>query len=600
MPNTMFNKPINKTRTLRASLGTLLLAFAAGCSSGAGQAPTPSSQAPVSVDPIEAILGQKLTAPVHQCTFNTTSGIMTVNVAAETAIISKRATDSNIVQNGFDCDNPVSAAKLKGITITGSAGDETVILDYTNGLFATGTASAVGIASVDMGTSAGHDSFGIRGTSTADTVTFGADGVSVNSDKFKDITFKSGGEPDSYAVSLAAGDDKWSAAGGAAVGLGAAYAGGKPIAVYGGAGKDTFDEGTGAVLTPKESLHGGDDSDTLTYAGRLAANPVKITMGSGSTDDGAYDFVGTATLESDDIDVDIENVIGTPGNDDIADTAGSIAVILTGGAGNDKLAGGTGDDTLNGGDGDDTFDEGSAANGADTFNGGAGTDTIDYSARTSGVTVTMDGTKANDGDTVGNEKDNVKADVENCYGSSARDDITGNSSNNKLKGGLGNDSLNGGDGDDTFDEGGASSDRSVSDQDSDVFVCGKGTDTVTYAGRANALTISIDGHADSGDPALSPGDDGGVASIPDGGVASGESDTIGVDCENLTGGSGANTITGSSGPNELVGGAAADHINGGDGDDTIDGGGGADVINGGLGGGDICFDTSGTKSACEL
>ncbi|HEX4337170.1 MAG TPA: calcium-binding protein [Polyangiaceae bacterium] len=598
MPNTTLNKQI-KTRTLRASLGTLLLAFAAGCSSGAGQTSAPSPQAPVSVDPIEAILGQKLTAPVHQCTFVASTGMMTVNVAAETAIISKRATDSNIVQNGYDCDVPVNSAKLKGIVITGSTGNETVILDYTNGLFATGTASTVGIANVDMGGSAGADSFGIRGTSTADTVTFGADGVAVNSDKFKDITFKSGGEPDTYAVSLAAGDDKWSASGGAAVGLAGAYAGGKPISIYGGAGKDTFDEGT--LSTPKESLHGGDDSDTLTYATRGATHPVKITMGSGTTDDGEYDFTGSATIESDDVDVDIENVIGTPGNDDIADTAGTAAVNLTGGAGNDKLAGGTGDDTLNGGDGDDTFNEGTSANGADTFNGGAGIDTVDYSARTLGVTVTMDGTKANDGDTAGNEKDNVKADVENCYGSKAADTITGNSSNNTLKGGLGADTLNGGDGDDTFVEGGTSSDRLASDVDNDTFVCGKGTDTVTYAGRTNALTLSIDGHADSGDPALDPGADGGVAAMVDGGVIPGESDTIGLDCENLTGGSGVNTMTGSAGPNELVGGAAADHINGGDGDDVIDGAGGADVVNGGPGGGDICFGSvGGTKTACEL
>jgi Ca2+-binding RTX toxin-like protein len=598
MPNTMLNKQI-KSRTLRASLGTLLLAFAAGCSSSAGQAPSPAPQAPVSTDPIEAILSQKLTAPVHQCTFVASTGIMTVNVAAETAIISKRATDSNIVQNGYDCDVPVSSAKLKSIVITGSAGNETVILDYTNGLFATGTATAPGIANVDMGTSAGSDSFGIRGTATADTVTFGSDGIAVNSDKFKDITFKSGGEPDTYAVSLAAGDDKWSASGGAAVGLATAYVGGKPISVYGGAGKDTFDEGT--VSTPKESLHGGDDSDTLTYATRGATHPVKITMGAGSSDDGEYDFVTPAVVEADDIDVDIENVIGTPGADDIANTAGTAAVTLTGGAGNDKLAGGTGDDTLNGGDGDDTFDEGTAANGADTFNGGAGTDTVDYSARTLGVTVTMDGTKNNDGDTLGNEKDNVKADVENCYGSTKADSITGNSSNNTLKGGLGADTLNGGDGDDTFVEGGASSDRLVSDVDDDTFVCGKGTDTVTYAGRAHALTLSIDGHADSGDLALSPGGDGGVASVPDGGVAAGESDTIGVDCENLTGGSGVNTMTGSSGPNELVGGAAADVINGADGDDVIDGAGGADVVNGGPGGGDICFGSSGgTKTNCEL
>ncbi|HVW25396.1 MAG TPA: hypothetical protein VHC69_08495 [Polyangiaceae bacterium] len=607
MPNTKF-KTITKNKTLRASLGTLLLAFAAGCSSSAGSSGTTSEPtAPVSQDPVEAILGQKLTAPAQQCHFD--GSIMTVHATAETAIISKRATDSNIVQNGFDCDTPVSASKLKTISIVGSSGDETVILDYTNGLFATGTNGGAGVT-VDMGGSSGHDSFGIRGTSTADTITFGADGIAVNTDKFKDISFKT--EPDSYAVSLAAGDDKWSASGGAAVGLGASYGGGsmnngKPIAVYGGAGKDTFDEGT--VMTGKESLHGGPDADTLTYASRPLTHPVKITMGSGTTDDGEYDFNGSSSLEQDDIDVDIETVTGTPDNDDIAATANTSSnpVTLNGGAGNDTLAGGAGNDTLNGGDGNDTFYEGTAANGSDVFNGGAGTDTVDYSGRTHGVTVTMDGTKADDGDTSSHEGDNVKADVENCNGSSAADVITGNSSNNRLKGGLGADTLNGGDGDDTFDEGGTNSDRAPTDIDDDVFVCGKGTDTVTYAGRTHALTISIDGHADSGDSAITDlgdagvPDAGGVADGGDGGPAlPGEMDTINLDCENLTGGSGVNHITGSAGPNELTGGPSDDFINGGDGDDTIDGGGGNDHIDGGPGGGDICFDTSGTKLNCEL
>jgi len=494
MPSTILIKK-SKSRTLRASLGTLLLAFAAGCSSSTGgPGPTTSTgpTTPGSQDPIEAILSQKLTQPLTQCTFVASTGIMTVSVNAETAIISKRATDSNIVQNGYDCDVPVGSAKLKGIVILGHSGDDTVILDYTNGLFATGTASTPGIAAVDMGGSGGHDMFGIRGTSTADTVTFGSDGVSVNSDKFKDITFKGGGEPDTYAVSLAAGDDKWSAAGTAAVGLAGNYAGGKPIAVYGGAGKDTFDEG--ATSTPKESLHGGDDADTLTYAGRASTAPVKITMGTGTTDDGEYNFGTKASVENDDIDVDIENVVGTPGNDDISDWKGSIAVTLNGGAGNDKLQGGTGNDTLNGGDGDDVFYEGNVANGADTFNGGAGTDTVDYSVRKHGVTVTMDGTKANDGDTALNEGDNVKADVENCKGSWGSDTITGNSSNNVLTGGLGADVLNGGDGDDTFNEGDA--DRAADDIDNDTIACGKGVDTVSYKGRTHALTIKIDGLAD--------------------------------------------------------------------------------------------------------
>jgi Ca2+-binding RTX toxin-like protein len=590
MPKDKMYQSNSLSRTLRSSLSALLAAFAVGC----GASPDAPVQSPAETDndPIAALVNQQLTALASQCTFNTTTGVMTVAVASgETAIISKRATDSNIVQNGFACDHAVTASTLKKIAITGSSGDETVIIDYTNGVFATGTASATSGISVDMGGSAGGDSFGIRGTTTADTFTMGASGIAVNADAFKDVSFVT--EPDTYTVSLADGNDTWSAGGGSSLGIGATYAGGKPVVLYGGAGNDTFNQGT--AVTAGEVINGGAGTDTVSYTLRTALLPVTVTVGTGASgDDG-----DNGGAELDDIKGDVEVITGGAGDDTITAGAGvaltangglgndtitgdSAADTLNGEAGNDTLAGAGGADILNGGDGDDTFSEGTATNGGDVFNGGAGTDTVDYSARTgTGVTVTMDGVAANDGTTGASENDNVKADVENLKGSDLADNITGNASNNVIKGGKGADTLSGGDGDDTFDEG---ANLSASDTDSDTISGGNGVDTVDYHSRTAALTITLDNAADSGDQS----------------ITTPEADKL--DVENAIGGSGIDTMTGNAGPNELFGMGGVDVMDGGGGDDILDGGsGGNNTLNGGAGDGDICFNNGATaKTACEL
>src|SRR5260221_3678076 len=137
-------KPVS--RSTRGNLATLLVAFMAAC----GPTTEASNALPASSadDPLAAIVEQNLTALATQCQFNATTGVMTVAVATgETAIISKRVADSAIVQNGYGCNNAAAASTVKKITITGSTLNETVIVDFTNGVFATGAASATsGIA----------------------------------------------------------------------------------------------------------------------------------------------------------------------------------------------------------------------------------------------------------------------------------------------------------------------------------------------------------------------------------------------------------------------------------------------------------------------
>jgi Ca2+-binding RTX toxin-like protein len=196
----------------------------------------------------------------------------------------------------------------------------------------------------------------------------------------------------------------------------------------GGIGNDTFVEG--AATSGSDVFNGGAGTDTVNYSGRSIA--LTITM-DGTADDGEGS-------ETDNVRVDIENVIGGSANDTI-----------TGNALNNEITGGTGNDTLNGGLGDDVFHEGAATSGSDVFTGAEGVDTVDYSGRSVAVVVTMDGVAATDGQA--SENDSVGTDIENCYGGSANDTITGNDSANELVGNDGNDTLTGGLGDDVIEGG---------------------------------------------------------------------------------------------------------------------------------------------------
>lgn len=187
--------------------------------------------------------------------------------------------------------------------------------------------------------------------------------------------------------------------------------------LYGDAGDDTFKEE--AASNGADIFNGGVGTDTVDYGSRVAA--LTVTMDGKTADDGE-------SGETDNVKSDVENLIGGTAADSI--TGNASANVLTGGAGND---------TLSGEAGNDTFEEGIATSGSDVFNGGAGTDTVNYGDRTAALTITMDGAAANDGEAA--EADDVKSDVEDCYGGSAIDSITGNASNNYINGGAGLDTL---------------------------------------------------------------------------------------------------------------------------------------------------------------
>lgn len=519
---------------------------------------------------------QDLVPLVGSCRF--VAGVVTVtSTSAQTVVISKRAVDSVILVNGADCKTtatptlPAVAATgttMKKLAINGSSADEALILDFLGGFFSPGVASA-GSGGIAISLGAGTDSVSLQATAAADALYMGSDGLSFNSDNYKDITFAG---VESLNVGLGRGADTFTATN-AVVTKGVSGAATLPLAVfggegndiivggrvndtlYGGPGNDTLSGGLGV-----DSLHGDEGADLL-QGGAVTDGDDTLDCGDESPANTSVDIVSysqrtnaiTATMgapgsageagESDQVDANCEGITGGPGNDTLTGDANSNR--LAGGPGNDTLTGKAGDDSLSGGDGNDTFDEEAAPNGADVLIGGAGIDVVDYSARTTALTVTMDGSAGNDG--AAGEGDNVKADIEDILCGSGNDDITGNILSNAISGGDGDDLLNGAGGGDVFREGAAPN-------GADSFTGGTGIDLVDYGARTDALTVTMgDGLANDGD------------------VATGEHDNIGSDVENLSAGSADDDLTGNDGNNVIEGGLGDDQISGGAGDDQLDG-----------------------------
>ncbi len=284
--------------------------------------------------------------------------------------------------------------------------------------------------------------------------------------------------------------------------------------LFGGRGNDLLQGGAGA-----DTLDGGEGIDTATYAASL---------------DGVFvDLIGVPLGGDADGDqlFGIENLIGSAFDDTLYGF--SISNVLDGGAGDDLIDGDTGNDTLIGG-----------TNSSDG-------DTVSYGFATSGVTVSLALTTAQN---TGGSGIDVISGFENLEGSNFGDVLTGTTTrnilsgfagNDRIFGGGGNDVLNGDDGDDTL-EGGAGFDDLFGGEVDEVV-----GDTVSYAASAAGVTIDL-GLQGTGQFQTSAGD----ASLDflDG-------------FENIRGSRFADTLTGDDRDNIIEGGAGADSLVGGlDGD----------------------------------
>jgi Ca2+-binding RTX toxin-like protein len=278
---------------------------------------------------------------------------------------------------------------------------------------------------------------------------------------------------------------------------------GNSNSITGGAGADLIEGGAG-----DDVLDGGADRDTASYAGATGAVTVDLSVAGSQNTLGA----GADTL------ISIENLTGSAFSDTLSSNADDNVIV--GGAGNDLIAGGPGNDILD---------------------GGADIDTVTYATAPSGIVVNLGITLAQD--TVGAGIDTLSG-FENLTGSAFADTLTGDADANTIVGANGDDTIEGGDGNDRLDG-------------------GAGIDTISYAGAAGGVTVTL-----------------GVTAAQD--TRGAGTDTI-TGFENLTGSAYADILTGDWNANSIVGGAGNDFIAGGNGNDTIDGGADNDTLDGGVG-----------------
>lgn len=337
--------------------------------------------------------------------------------------------------------------------------------------------------------------------------------------------------------------------------------------LLGGKGDDTFlatkDDGNDIV-------NGGEGYDTYDLSLTAADASVDLAAGTSSSAETGDDQLS-----------DIENVIGSSGNDKIVGTEGDN--VLTGGGGKDVLFGGAGDDTF----------RATVNDGNDVICGGDGVDTYDLSQTTSGATVDLSKGTSSSIET----GDDKLSSIENAVGSSGNDTIVGTETANVLAGGDGDDILDGGAGDDTL-IGGTGDDVYVVDSSGDIVIelPNQGTDTIQtslssfslaelvtvedlfftgvgdFVGTGNELANVICGGWGSDTLSGGPGDDtldgSGLSATTISNSGSGSSSS----------GSGSDHLYGGSGNDIIIGGSGNDYISGGSGDDIIIAGAGDDYI----------------------
>ncbi|GKT33579.1 hypothetical protein ADUPG1_007437, partial [Aduncisulcus paluster] len=306
------------------------------------------------------------------------------------------------------------------------------------------------------------------------------------------------------------------------------------------AASNIFDGGY-VLSTGVENIN--DENDTVDYSSLTNATD-KIVVDLSNTTTANVAVTVTGTLQNPDTLRNIENIIGSFGDD-----------TFTGNSDSNKLEGKAGDDTF-------LITSASVGAEADIIDGGANTtvgDTVDFS----GVTNTNYFVDVNLGSQDLLLKDQSNSDVvvrddtvlniENITGTQNEDRIIGDSSKNILKGEAGTDHIEGGAGNDII-YGGDNTDNATTSTTYEFLDGGADDDTI-YGGAGND---SIYGGSGIGEDSLygEAGDD------------------------IIRGGSGIDVIDGGADDDTLSGDAGEDTLYGGLGDDEISGGTEGDVIYG--------------------
>jgi Ca2+-binding RTX toxin-like protein len=566
-------------------------------------------------------LGQQLAAlDESQCSWNNTTGTLTVTLSTTKNAATVGLQGSNVVVNGVACPStgtglPITTTNLKTLTVDGSTTADLLVIDFAAGLFAMGSAVATNGINIDLKTSAANteDRVLVRMQTAIDQVVCGATAATTAGINLCNVNANAASEGNIADIKKFTGVERVSfgMGDGADIFTAAGSAGGTPttatwgtfhfqlpLVVNGGDGDDVLTGGKMAdtiqgwvgadTISGENSTSGGNDIflggdgvDTVTYAARTATPAEALTIildGNASSGKSG---------ETDTIGIDVESAIGGPGNDVI--TGNLVANNLNGGAGNDTINGitntvndGTTPDTLVGGDGADLFDQGATVNKGDIIDGGLGVDTIDYKARTLAITAELSDTiqTTGNGQSVATEAD-LFTSIENYIGGSGVDTVTGSDQANVIDGRGGDDILSGGAGNDTFIEAGLLQTTAV-ESGGDAIDGEAGVDTVNYEGRVGGVTVTLDD--------VTPDNDG------QGGVTEGD------DLENIE------RVVGTASNDTITGGPSDDVLEGLAGDDALSGLAGSDQLEGGVGtdtftcgaGDDLIIDVDTNPTAMEL
>ncbi len=307
--------------------------------------------------------------------------------------------------------------------------------------------------------------------------------------------------------------------------------------LYGNSGDDTFRGGLG-----NDYIDGGASGETIgdTVDYSYSSSAIKVDLSDSTVVaivDINSDGIFSSTIDEKDTLVDIENILGSTGNDTI--TGDSNKNILSGNAGQDTLNGNAGQDTLNGGTGNDYLNGGAdldtlrGEDGDDTLIGGSGNDiliggnhtidstgtqgtttsyigkgdTADYSVANNGIGINVNMLRTQDitdSTTYAVQEDGLGGKdyldgIENIIGTIYSDTVVGDNNKNYIFGGLGNDTLSGGKGNDSL-EGGAGNDiiKATSYDDGNDIIDGEkssvidsGIDTVDYSIINNLYHLEV-------------------------------------------------------------------------------------------------------------
>ena len=304
-----------------------------------------------------ALLGASPASAATSCTYDSTTGTVTVLLGADGDSPTITAPGGVITVGGAACES-ATTANTDLITVAETTPDAqgTVTIDLGPGPFAPGATDEPGSSdeiefAVDLG--GGIDALSVVGGAGMDAFVAGLNGINLNALETDgaDADVVVAGVEQLGLVGLEM-NDTLSTAGGNGTGTGSTI----PATLTGGTGAEMFSGGPAP-----DRFDGGTGFDRVDYSSRTVG--VSVSIGDGFANDGE-------PAEGDEVLGDVEWVLTGSGNDVLVGDGNAERFETFGG--DDQLFGNGGDDELRAGDGTDLLEGGPND---DFLNGGMGDDT---------------------------------------------------------------------------------------------------------------------------------------------------------------------------------------------------------------------------------